>query len=187
MGCGCPRLDRAGRVLSPQKASAAVPAGDVPPAGADGRLVTFAAACAACPLGRERVPGWVACTVRGARVDRCPVGVWDAARGRLSSRPAAGSVAVVRRYGVRWVGLPMPDRLRLRVRAREAGVSVVGLPGCGCVLVLKAAWVDMAHGRVRRGLRRLAVNARRGVRDLGRHLRRTLTTGADPFAALGGL
>lgn len=116
-----------------------------------GRAVTQAALCATCRHGvrvdgRTEACGWRG--PEGVRVDLrvvvagmspCPVGRHADARGEVE-------------LGLRWRGLPEPDRWKMAMRGLTAEP-----PGCGCVAVMvdgPERWVVGAIGWVSRSLRR---------------------------------
>ena len=102
--------------------------------------VTRALLCHVCPHGERPGHVWqgvTRCTVSGlpvaahVRDGSCPEGLYSLANGRF------------------WVGLPAPLRwLGLCLGAPRAAVRLI--PGCGCVRVLKGAWLKIFQ-KSRRG------------------------------------
>lgn len=86
-------------------------------------VMTAAAMCASCPKNRLEV-----CTIDGepitkhARGVQCPTGRY----------PEGG---FVRWMFIKWIGVPYPIRIYLKVSGKITGVSK--LPGCGCIKALR--------------------------------------------------
>lgn len=103
------------------------------------RAAVCAAMCDHCLAARKDADGWaVACTVSGRPLTDhayaglpCPRGHHPDARGRL------------RWMGVTWWGIPFPLRWwRWATRWNELEPRDVleRMPGCGCIVALKARW-----------------------------------------------
>ena len=121
--------------------------------------------CSTCPEAIRAGPWFtrdgspITCGITGQPVEvyiqscapSCPIG----------RHPGADGVIVA--HGLRWLGVPMPDRLFLW------RLLTGPMPGCGCILVLKVAW-ERFKARLR------AMRCRRSCRGACRGTARTPPT-----------
>jgi len=84
----------------------------------------------ACGVSGEKITAHVG--IHGKGLVPCPLGKQADERGHVRW-PA--------RWGVKWVGVPWPVRVWRWSKARDEGW--MGVPGCGCVVVVKRAWLRM--------------------------------------------
>ena len=103
---------------------------------AEDQAATRAGMCLSCPYSsRDGRGAVVGCLINGqplrlavrSGASRCPMGWWPDAEGRVRWR------------GFLWWGVPFPKRLGLHAWSWATKGRLARLPGCGCLVGLKAA------------------------------------------------
>lgn len=103
--------------------------------------------CASCvhSRGGKGRPGMVRCSVNGVAIVEQVCGGVLKARAGMACPKGKGPDAdgLVRHWWMRWRGVPLPTKLRLRFAWKGIGAPAPArwedMPGCGCVHVLKNA------------------------------------------------